>query len=41
MTTVRKDGRGLLEEAENIGDKLADTILESGGYEILNQLNPT
>jgi len=40
-TTVRKDARGTFEEAQNLGEKLADVILESGGNEILKQLGQT
>jgi len=40
-TTVRKDVRGSLAEAQNLGVKLADAILESGGNEILKQLGQT
>ena len=40
-TIVRKDARGSLAEAQNLGVKLADAILESGGNEILKQLGQT
>jgi hydroxymethylbilane synthase len=41
MTAVRKDSSGSLGDAESIGEKLAESILESGGYEILKQLGHT